>query len=195
MPIEFVPDDDCLFLDTFSKVSNGRTYPEKWGVRQEARDRKMASGRFGILFGRFEIRQVNGWREILLTGEPMPVGVNLYYTVRELTNHAPELWALRSLGDEIFETGGVDIYNDPQATKKGQKVGHHFFEVCGIVLSVMLFFATAFAASFDLADGLCFYLPFDGDANALVAKGNPMEMLVGIDAVFVKGKVGRAIHW
>ncbi len=67
-------------------------------------------------------------------------------------------------------------------------------EVCGIVLSVMLFFATAFAASLDLADGLCFYLPFDDDANALVAKGNPMEMLVGIDAVFVEGKVGKAVH-
>jgi hypothetical protein len=31
-------------------------------------------------------------------------------------------------------------------------------------------------------------LPFDGDANALVAKGNPMEMAEGIDAVFVHGK-------
>ena len=28
-----------------------------------------------------------------------------YYTVRELTNHVPELWALRSLGDEIFLPG------------------------------------------------------------------------------------------
>ncbi|MFA0746701.1 MAG: hypothetical protein EORIYHIE_000570, partial [Candidatus Fervidibacter sp.] len=53
----------------------------------------------------------------------------------------------------------------------------------------MFFFATAFA-SLNLTDGLCFYLPFDGDANALVAKGNPMEMAEGIDAVFVEGKVG-----
>ncbi len=29
----------------------------------------------------------------------------IYYTVRELTNHTPELWALRSLGDEIFAPG------------------------------------------------------------------------------------------
>lgn len=34
----------------------------------------------------------------------MPV---LYYTVRELSNHAPELWALRSLGDEIFSESAV----------------------------------------------------------------------------------------
>jgi len=31
--------------------------------------------------------------------------LRLYYTVRELTNHAPELFALRSLGDEIFTSG------------------------------------------------------------------------------------------
>lgn len=31
--------------------------------------------------------------------------LRLYYTVRELTNHAPEIHALRSLGDEIFTKG------------------------------------------------------------------------------------------
>jgi hypothetical protein len=31
--------------------------------------------------------------------------MKIYYTVRELTNRAPELFALRSLGDEIFEDG------------------------------------------------------------------------------------------
>jgi hypothetical protein len=31
--------------------------------------------------------------------------VKIYYTVRELTNRAPELWALRSLGDEVFADG------------------------------------------------------------------------------------------
>jgi hypothetical protein len=29
----------------------------------------------------------------------------IYYTVRELSNYAAELWALRSLGDEIYQTG------------------------------------------------------------------------------------------
>jgi len=33
----------------------------------------------------------------------------------------------------------------------------------------------------------------DGDANALVAKGNPMEMAEGIDPVFVQGKSWRLI--
>ncbi len=45
-----------------------------------------------------------------------------------------------------------------------------------------------------LAEGLCFYLPLDGDANALVAKGNPMEMAEGVNAVFVEGKVGQGVH-
>jgi len=31
--------------------------------------------------------------------------VKIYYTVRELTNHVAELWALRSLGTEIYEDG------------------------------------------------------------------------------------------
>jgi hypothetical protein len=31
--------------------------------------------------------------------------VKIYYTVRELTNHTPELFALQSLGDEIFSAG------------------------------------------------------------------------------------------
>lgn len=29
----------------------------------------------------------------------------IYYTVREITNHAPELWTLRSLGDEVLAKG------------------------------------------------------------------------------------------
>ncbi len=31
--------------------------------------------------------------------------VKIYYTVRELTNHAPEMFALKSLGDEILSSG------------------------------------------------------------------------------------------
>jgi hypothetical protein len=31
--------------------------------------------------------------------------VKIYYTVRELTTHLPELWALRSLGDEVLADG------------------------------------------------------------------------------------------
>ena len=31
--------------------------------------------------------------------------VKIYYTIRELSNHAAELFALRSLGDEIFPKG------------------------------------------------------------------------------------------
>ncbi len=31
--------------------------------------------------------------------------VKIYYTIRELSNHIPELWALRSLQDEIFDYG------------------------------------------------------------------------------------------
>ena len=33
------------------------------------------------------------------------MSVKIYYTVRELTNRAPEFWTLRSLGDEVFADG------------------------------------------------------------------------------------------
>jgi hypothetical protein len=33
------------------------------------------------------------------------IKVKLYYTIRELSNHAAELWALRSLGHEVFRQG------------------------------------------------------------------------------------------
>jgi hypothetical protein len=36
--------------------------------------------------------------------------VKIYYTVRELTNHVAEVWALRSLGYEILENGGGGGY-------------------------------------------------------------------------------------
>ena len=31
--------------------------------------------------------------------------MKIYYTIRELTTHLPELWALRSLGDEVLADG------------------------------------------------------------------------------------------
>jgi len=33
------------------------------------------------------------------------IKVKIYYTVRELTNHTSEIWALRSLGNEVFSKG------------------------------------------------------------------------------------------
>jgi hypothetical protein len=31
--------------------------------------------------------------------------MKMYYTTRELSNHAEELWFLRALGDEIIDNG------------------------------------------------------------------------------------------
>ncbi|MFI3314965.1 MAG: DUF6067 family protein, partial [Rikenellaceae bacterium] len=39
------------------------------------------------------------------------VSVKIYYTVRELANRAPELWALRSLGHEVFSSGDILGYS------------------------------------------------------------------------------------
>jgi len=42
-------------------------------------------------------------------------GVNIYYTVRELSNYVAEMWPLRSLGDEVFTTNDVLSYTDKAA--------------------------------------------------------------------------------
>ncbi len=44
-------------------------------------------------------------KEYIDEAHDMDMRVRLYYTIRELTNHAPELFALRSLGHEVFSSG------------------------------------------------------------------------------------------
>ena len=48
--------------------------------------------------------------------------VNLYYTVRELSNHVAEMWPLRSLGAEIFQMRETFIYS-VEKTMFGQAGG------------------------------------------------------------------------
>ncbi|HOX59750.1 MAG TPA: DUF6067 family protein [Candidatus Paceibacterota bacterium] len=44
-------------------------------------------------------------REFCRTNQAAGRKVKVYYTIRELTSHLPELWALRSLGDEVLAGG------------------------------------------------------------------------------------------
>jgi hypothetical protein len=48
---------------------------------------------------------VDKLREFCHTNQAAGKKVKIYYTVRELTTHLPELWALRSLGDEVLADG------------------------------------------------------------------------------------------
>jgi hypothetical protein len=48
---------------------------------------------------------VNTLRQVCRTNQAAGRKVKIYYTVRELTTHLPELWALRSLGDEVLADG------------------------------------------------------------------------------------------
>ena len=38
------------------------------------------------------------------------IKVKLYYTIRELSNHTAELWALRSLGHEVYRQGRASAW-------------------------------------------------------------------------------------
>ncbi|MDD4518676.1 MAG: DUF6067 family protein, partial [Limnochordia bacterium] len=42
------------------------------------------------------------------------IKVKLYYTLRELTTRLPELWAFRSLGDEIYRVGGEQAHGSKE---------------------------------------------------------------------------------
>jgi hypothetical protein len=48
---------------------------------------------------------VDKLRDFCRTNQAGGKKVKIYYTVRELTSHLPELWALRSLGDEVLAGG------------------------------------------------------------------------------------------
>ncbi len=54
--------------------------------------------------------------------------VQLYYTVRELSNHCAELWAFRSFGDEIFTTGGGLTYTEMGAFVFGADGGYPWLQ-------------------------------------------------------------------
>ncbi|MCX7598827.1 MAG: DUF6067 family protein, partial [Armatimonadetes bacterium] len=87
-----VADEHTLLLDTFSRIEGRETRPER-----------SAGGAGGQLIGTFTLEQGQWGQELVFPEIPAgPKGVNVYYTVRELSNHVVEMWALRSLGDEIF---------------------------------------------------------------------------------------------
>ena len=102
-------DDHTLLLDTFADWDGGsRTRPEVAkggeggtiaGVRERARGERDAE----LVFSSRET--ASG-----------PKGLNIYYTTGQVSNHVVEMWPLRSLGDEVFRTGGVDVYTEPDAT-------------------------------------------------------------------------------
>ncbi len=86
-------DAHTLLLDTFANVKAGLSVPD------------VASGKKrGEIFPGVKVEQVAGGSELVMAsqGKTPFLGLDLYYTVRELSNHVVEIWPLRSLGDEIF---------------------------------------------------------------------------------------------
>lgn len=57
-------------------------------------------------------------KEEVTKAHNMGLRYKIYYTVRELSNYTAEIWALRSLGDEIYKTGKMNIADFFEATKK-----------------------------------------------------------------------------
>lgn len=61
----------------------------------------------------FEDLRARGWR-----------GMTIYYTLRELSNIAPELFAFRSLGDEIVLSSGAFVFSTSDWKVMGEGGGH-----------------------------------------------------------------------
>lgn len=99
-----VADPDTLLLDRFAgAVGKAPAHPDC-----------CAPGTRASYNGPVHIGLVDGRREVTLdtvSSSGAKNGVNLYYTVRELSNHVAEMWALRSLGDEIFQGRETFVYS------------------------------------------------------------------------------------
>lgn len=98
-PIEPVADEHTLLLDAFTSIDLAQV------SRAEAGPAGEVTGAAGIISD-----EQGPLLRFSATRTPME-GVNLYYTVRELSNHVSELWALRSLGREIFDVGQSYVYS------------------------------------------------------------------------------------
>ena len=108
MPITPSVDSHTLLLDTFSN----------WDGKKKTRPEKIAGQGYGKVEGTCYASSGEQGKEIVFSSKKEPAspkGVNLYYTVRELSNHVVEMWPLRSLGDEIFKTDEAWIYWDKGA--------------------------------------------------------------------------------
>ncbi len=103
-------DEDTLLLDAFGG----------WNGGEQTRPEKMAGERgCGQVRGVCQKVQGEYGPEIVFSSREVPVapkGVNLYYTVRELSNHVVEMWPLRSLGDEVFRSDEHYIYSVEKST-------------------------------------------------------------------------------
>lgn len=101
-----VAEADTLLLDAFARsaADSYATIPAK--------------GPAGVLTGVIEwlpSPQGQGLRFGVSTRPGAENGVNLYYTVRELSNHVAEMWPLRSLGSEVFSADEAYVYSVEKA--------------------------------------------------------------------------------
>lgn len=91
------PDEHTLLLDDFARHGDANV----------TRPAFSATGEGGRLEGAWGIVGEGETRGLHLTYRALPSprrGVNVYYNVGQISNHVAELWAIRSLGDEIIPT-------------------------------------------------------------------------------------------
>jgi len=108
-----VADEHTLFLDTFAAITGSATRPER-----------AAEGTVGAFEGTLEAPAGEQGAEVVFSAREVdtgPKGLNLYYTLGQVSNYVAEMWPLRSLGDEVLRT----------STQDAMKVGDTDFGVGG----------------------------------------------------------------
>ena len=81
-----------------------RTQPEE-AAELGARIVNIHQGRGPNPYINYPFRTADAIRDYVDRAHAIGIKVKLYYTIRELSNHVYEMWALRSLGDEVFLDG------------------------------------------------------------------------------------------
>ncbi len=101
-PLSPTKDNDTLLLDTFKQVNGQSSTPEVGqGVGHLSGSTNVIAGDFG--------------KKIEFKAEkPGGGGVNIYYTLGNMSNHMAEIWPLRTLRSELFSTGQTILYTDKE---------------------------------------------------------------------------------
>jgi hypothetical protein len=69
-----------------------------------------------------------GWNGLYLFRNRFNTRFQMYYTIRELSNHCREIWAFRSLGSEIYSVNSGGIYDEKHIFHCGKGGGYPWLQ-------------------------------------------------------------------
>jgi len=113
------------YIQVNNDVYNGGSLPASYLYASDFKTKSPQSANNAKVFGQIDpsSKIVNG--VVYPVMKKSNFDINLYYTCREMTDHVYEIWALRSLGDEVYdETGMIYDANGAAILTGGSGGGH-----------------------------------------------------------------------